>query len=563
VAGTNFIVCSACPANTEDEGVEMGTKEQNEDFRHTDFEIQSTDDEAKPEAQVPPPRKRPRDIAGGGQTSGTSRAPTRKKQVRGKQGRLAGLMNMPIDIFTEVRRVACISVWQSIHVVNPHLAWIDEERGGLAAMSTGHERTTLPVVTIFKDVLEMRETCKGKNGWKAARAAVLVSVNGVPLSIRSFVHRSWQIFPPGQKLRCYNQYVLSADVPGLLTEYEDMKQVNDKGALEAWTKARIAEVGQRRGESEALARFLDNLDNNREKELDELKEARRSEIERRVRELGWADEDIPSDWESEHHHAWNALINQPKPLTDRIWANLQPKLIPLLEARRVERLEAEHEERKSRRQDRLVKLFKEIKEKVCSPLLFIVPEFGLFPGSTRTYEVVDPHHVFPNLDYALAWPIVKNLYEADSTPEEMEAMFETHREEIEALVNEWRISVQGYFVKQAEANGAGLRPVLTNYYGDSGPYIHFSDDLKRLQRADSIFYTTSSSENQKSPLMYRSILCAEGLTWSSPTSPHASFPKSPTLEHIFWYPEAHEVARALLVNMGKPDVPYLEIRGYP
>lgn len=28
----------------------------------------------------------------------------RKKQVRGKQGRLEGLMNMPIDIFTEVSK---------------------------------------------------------------------------------------------------------------------------------------------------------------------------------------------------------------------------------------------------------------------------------------------------------------------------------------------------------------------------------------------------------------------------------------------------------------------------
>ncbi|KAG8748193.1 hypothetical protein FRC11_012086, partial [Ceratobasidium sp. 423] len=107
--------------------------------------------ESEPEAQVPPPRKRQRD------TASTSRAPC-KRQVRGKQGRLAGLMNMPIDIFTEV--------------INPHLAWFDEEYDDLAAVPTGHERAPLPIATIFKDVLEMWKNCKGENGWNASCATL-------------------------------------------------------------------------------------------------------------------------------------------------------------------------------------------------------------------------------------------------------------------------------------------------------------------------------------------------------------------------------------------------------
>ncbi|KAG8768864.1 hypothetical protein FRC12_005321 [Ceratobasidium sp. 428] len=43
-----------------------------------------------------PKRKRAR-------ASQTTNTAPRKKQVRGKQGRLEGLMKMPIDIFTEVR----------------------------------------------------------------------------------------------------------------------------------------------------------------------------------------------------------------------------------------------------------------------------------------------------------------------------------------------------------------------------------------------------------------------------------------------------------------------------
>jgi hypothetical protein len=53
-------------------------------------------DESENEDQAPPPRKRQRAAAKSGKKV------VRKKQVRGKQGGLAGLINMPIDIFTEV-----------------------------------------------------------------------------------------------------------------------------------------------------------------------------------------------------------------------------------------------------------------------------------------------------------------------------------------------------------------------------------------------------------------------------------------------------------------------------
>ncbi|KAG8733133.1 hypothetical protein FRC11_008541, partial [Ceratobasidium sp. 423] len=295
VTGINHIIFSARPANTEGEGVGISTEDQNDNLgRDAGEEIRPTEHESEPEAQVPPPRKRRRDAAS------TGHAP-RKRQVRGKQGRLAGLMNMPIDIFTEV--------------VNPHLAWIDEEYDELAAVPAGHERAPLPIAIIFKDVFEMWKNCKGENGWNAS----LMPVEEVPKLIRSFVHRATSIIPPGRKGRCDNQYVLSEDVPDLLTEYEVVKQLNDndKTTMEAWIKARFDKLDQQEKQSKAFTRFLDALDDDREKELDDLKEERRSEIKRRVKELGWAEEDMPSNSTSEYHRTWNALVNQPKPLTDR------------------------------------------------------------------------------------------------------------------------------------------------------------------------------------------------------------------------------------------------------
>ncbi|KAF8595006.1 hypothetical protein BDV93DRAFT_564826 [Ceratobasidium sp. AG-I] len=55
---------------------------------------QVEDDSEYDEPKEPKPKRQ--------RTSQVAKAATRKKQVRGKQGRLAGLMKMPIDIFTEV-----------------------------------------------------------------------------------------------------------------------------------------------------------------------------------------------------------------------------------------------------------------------------------------------------------------------------------------------------------------------------------------------------------------------------------------------------------------------------
>ncbi|CAE6535148.1 unnamed protein product [Rhizoctonia solani] len=544
--------------------------------------MRSTDDETKPEAQILP-RKRARNIESTNQATSSSQAPARKKQVRGKQGRLAGLLNMPVDIFTEItlhlNPADIISLSRSnkffrnmlMHRSSIHI-WHGSMKNvaGLPPCPPDMSEPRYLALVFSKTCSKCGKSARSKpDGILRVRLCgpcrdeFLMPVDLVPPVIQDLVYLSWNTYP-ARKWRCDTPYMLSEDVPGLLTEYADKKRMNDESTLDVWTKTKIAQVNQRREESEALMQFLEGLDGNREKELDELKEARRSEIERRVKDLGWAAKDMPSDYASEHHRAWNALVNQPKPLTDRIWANLQPKLIPLLEARRVERLKAEHEERKSGRQRRLVELFDGIKQEVCSSLETLRGrESGIFPDSKRTYKTDYRYDVFPSLGHALAWPLVKDLHETDSTPEEMEARFEKRREEVETLVNEWRTSIPAHFLNQAKANGTVLRPVLTSYRGGSGPFINLSDDLKRLLRADSVFYTTSPLGNKKIPATYSSILDTEGLSALLCTPDNAPSPKPLSLEHMFWYPEAHEVAKTLLANLGKPDISYFEIWGFP
>ncbi|CAE6460771.1 unnamed protein product [Rhizoctonia solani] len=544
----------------EDERVGMGT---DEDYgRNAEF---------GPGMQESPPQKRPRNSAN------ATRAPGRKKQVRNNHGLLDGLMNMPIDIFTEVSGVDASLAYTALTIseITSHLLPIDiitlsrlnkffrnalmhrslihiwhgsmRNVPGLPDCPADMSEPSYLALVFLKTCTKCGDSARGKpEGELRVRLCemchfeYLIPIEEVPAAIRIYVPRSNHIIIPEHKL-LNDQYALSEDVWDLQAEYRERKQLKDENALGVWIHDKTEKAFQRQKEAEVLTQFFDRLDDDREKELKDLKETRRLGIKRRLKDLGWTDEDIPSKSGSEHYRAWNALVNQPKPLTERIWEIFNRNWS--LCSRPV--------------------LLTGIKDKVYSTLTLQVREYGLFPGSIRSSSRDSNHEVFPSLAHALALPLIKGLYETDWTSEEMEAKLEEHREEIEVLVNGWRSQVQTHFLSQAVAHDMILRPVLVSYDGNPEPFITISDDIKRLLRADSIFYTTPLSEDQKIPSAYISIIFSERLIWTPQTAQKFVTPKPLNLEHIFWYPEAHEAAREILNSMSKPDVSYMEITGYP
>ncbi|EUC59831.1 hypothetical protein RSOL_325090 [Rhizoctonia solani AG-3 Rhs1AP] len=530
-----------------------------------DRDLSSDSAQAHESALVPPSRKRPRDAAN------TTQAPARKKQVRGKQGRLAGLMNMPIDIFTEITSyllpVDIISLSRSnkffrnmlMHRSSIHI-WHETMRNveGLPPcppnLSEPQYLTLLFVKTCSKCGKAARGKLEGELRMRlcgTCRNEYLVPIEEVPATIRGYVPRTGWIIVPGSKRDSSDRYALSEDVVRLVVEYDRKKRLVDKSGLEAWCKEKAKSAEQEQKEARTLSGFSDSIDRNREKELDALKKARCSEIERRVKELGWTQKDIPIGWRSETYRAWNILVNQPRPLTERIWINIQPKLVVLLETNRVERLEKERQYRKIGRQNHLLQFFMELDRKMSSPAVpFAIRKFGSRPA----FRMIT--HVFPSFAHTLAWPLVKDLYETDLTPEAMKSKLDKHRHEIEALVTKWRTIIRTYLVDQAAANGIILRKIPV-FYGEPNLLVKIPDSIKPLLRADSLFYTTPLLMNKKSPLTFSSLLANEEWKWSriAPT------PKPLSLEHVFWYPEAHEVAKTLLIAVGKPDASYLEMDG--
>ncbi|KAG8786079.1 hypothetical protein FRC12_016938 [Ceratobasidium sp. 428] len=95
---------------------------------------------------------------------------------------------------------------------------------------------------------------------------------------------------------------------------------------------RRKELEERYQHAARLEEFLEDMEEDRANEIQELKEERRLSIEERLYEDGWTSEDL--DFPAETRSRWNQLVLRPQPLTDRIWSNLQPKLVSMLEANR-------------------------------------------------------------------------------------------------------------------------------------------------------------------------------------------------------------------------------------
>lgn len=542
---------------------------------YADFERE----EAEQEVQRPSLPKRQR------VTTNSTQVIVRKKQVRGKQGRLAGLVGVPIDIFTEVASYLLpgdvISLSRSnkffrhmlMHRSAIHI-WhgVMKNVTGLPACPTGISEPHYLALLFSK-------TCSmcGDPARTAMDPALLVRLcgscrnihlmpwNAVPPVVKPWVHFSRSSAPP--KHRSSGLYTLREEVSTLLVQYKTRECSNDKSALEAWAKERSEIKNTRHSQAVVINRFLNALEQDRKQEIVDIKVTRQSEIKRRLTEMGWTEKDMEFCWWSDSYNEnlqnWDGLVFQAKPLSDRIWANIEPKLTTMLEANRKERSDLECEWRKYNRRSRLSELFFETKQKASVLNLKVSSPFAWLSSTMSTIGITY-REPFPDFVHTLNWPLVKDLYETDRSEEEMEARFVEKQDEIKGLVRKWQNQIQSQLANRLRdeytSQGGIVRPTIAIINEDPNELTNVSDDLKLLLRADSLFRKTTSC-NLKQPYLYGTILSAEGLAGSSSTH-HAVFHRATAnLDHFHWYPEAHEAARDLLADMGIPDASYPEMEG--
>ena len=244
-----------------------------------------------------------------------------------------------------------------------------------------------------------------------------------------------------------------------------------------------------------------------------------------------------------------------------VWTNLKPKLIPLLERNRESRLENEKAQRRYDRMTKLSQLLSNIKHAdpplIDTHIKDIAPPF--LSDSKSPIVKVTHQRLFPLAVDILEHPIMKSLEETDVSASEMEARFEQHGEQINAIISEWRLYIEGYMAELLR-NGRvpdGLEeatpaPILPVGESEPDPFDNVSDDLKILLRADSLFESTSS------PFM-------TAFNYSTPfVVPHFSssaFPRERIdLTKYRRHSEAQKFAGVLLAEMGKPNASFLELK---
>ncbi|KAF8600704.1 hypothetical protein BDV93DRAFT_510727 [Ceratobasidium sp. AG-I] len=375
--------------------------------------------------------------------------------------------------------------------------------------------------------------------------------------VQPLVHFSTKMWSGKRRWRG-EAYCLRDDVDAVLLRLDILEKSGGDSELDAWKAEREEEVAARRL-STVLKTFLDHLESQDQFEKYGLKSERRNAIERRLIELGWDQKDLQLYYVGTRE--WDQLVEQPKPLTERIWTNIRPKLIPLLERNRELRLETEKEQRKHARKLKLSQLLSHIKD--ADPPLIDAQIKNIEPPSwipSSPTIKVSHQRVFPLAVDLLEYPIMKSLDEADVSASEMEARFEEHREEINAHISEWRVQIEGHMAellrKGRESDGlreAAPAPILPVVELEPNPFDKVSDDLKILLRADSLFESTSSPF--MTPFNYSALTSVRG------SSMYAHLREHPLdLAGYRRDARAQGFAKALLAGMGKPDASFLELK---
>ncbi|KIM79605.1 hypothetical protein PILCRDRAFT_823142 [Piloderma croceum F 1598] len=130
--------------------------------------------------------------------------------------------------------------------------------------------------------------------------------------------------------------VLIEEVERIGQRLKELKE--DKEALKLFVNAQRKEVEEKEEHAQRCITFFASLSHDRSRDLDDARVRRKNAIIKKLEDRGWGDEiknihDYCPTIFSRH-----PIVNQPKDLTDRIWANNRNKLVEFMERCKADRL---------------------------------------------------------------------------------------------------------------------------------------------------------------------------------------------------------------------------------
>ncbi|KAF8596724.1 hypothetical protein BDV93DRAFT_480023 [Ceratobasidium sp. AG-I] len=614
--------------NTLAEVDEASIKEEFDELGES--EDHSVDGEDSDEELVPNTRKSKRARS----SIAKPKAP-RKRYVKGKQGGLEGMMKMPLEIFTEIayhitpgdlialircskffrnmllRRSAGL-IWQRAAENVPGLPPCPTEMCEpqyAALMFSKHCTLCGATATAKPDPYLQVRLCSACRDTRLEGQASSRDFAG--LVSRSDVSRP-NTKGGARKIRNFGPqyYSLRTEVQEVREKITELQRSKDRSAYPSWVGARRETIQLRNKEANVLQRYIDSTSKSRDEELADARKQRRETIHSRLKELGWTTADLL--FHSSHAKPWNALVETSKPLTDRIWSNILPKLVTLLEENRARRLEYERLERRIERRERLDRLLLKMKRSehpFAAAHAVIKPHPGSelplaldsdlsgdsdsdsdsslshkFPSLTTSWGMQRQRAVvrnpFPGTAVALEWECLNDLGEMEISLERVEELFNERQEQIRQRIVNWRTGFERRLVEiysagtQSAAPGAAVEtPVseetkaepVVQVKGSTDTTKDLPPDVRFLLRADTIFKRDTSNDLPHftrpafPELQYYPDIISygeffnEGPGWPSPPVEDIN------IEKYHRYTRAEKIVKAMLADIQVPDAARMEL----
>ncbi|EUC60915.1 hypothetical protein RSOL_375800 [Rhizoctonia solani AG-3 Rhs1AP] len=392
-------------------------------------------DKSVQEDSESPPRKRWRT------TQEQTKVPPHKKRILDKRS-FATLADMPLDIFIEVAAyllpidiISLARLTKSTRIMLMHRSSIHVWHASMRNIQGLPDCPPDLSEPYFLSLIFMKKCSACGVSTRArldetlrvrfcgpCRTEHLVHGAGVPRELEKFLHWSTRLTPPQRRS---GDYILRVEYEAIMVEHKQIMQAQSEKALKEWTTEKEAIKDRQRRETDDLTRFMEALETDRQKERKATSEARWIEVPRRLQEMGWEPGDMDFTQAGfTRQQEWRALVLQPKPITDRVWARLIPKLIPLLEINRKQRLRRESWRRKDVRANHLKGLMDGLEQTGYSASKLEVNLRLPLPQDAYSTTTVTYQAPFPTFPRVLMWPALNDMHNTEMSIADINEIFE-------------------------------------------------------------------------------------------------------------------------------------------
>ncbi|GJE93534.1 F-box protein [Phanerochaete sordida] len=306
---------------------------------------------------------------------------------RGNTGKLARLLEMPVDIWFEI--VSHLTPKELLHLTwtSRHFRemFMDKRQKHLWAAARYNARVPDPPPHISEPFLaavlysSFCQAC-GNRGQKYDLGLVQRFCGGcwkLNMKLGFVCQREYDFkwddpflqYVPSSKTRSpssnesgeqneeYGEYFVP-EFEWMLERYRHYEETGKKEKLKAFVEERKLHVKTMREFTKGLRHWEAYKKNAKQA----LEDAMEDGVKRKLIEMGYKETDIPAFQYGGNPRwcEWREIVRQPRDLTDRIWKNMMPRLLELLEEEQPYQEEREREDRRREREEETCIAYREL-----------------------------------------------------------------------------------------------------------------------------------------------------------------------------------------------------------